>query len=203
MAVWRFVNLNLAEAQPLADLAGVEEDLKATVEICDVLLKVLSGRPSNLRLLDALTSAAIVRYVRTFTSGVRTRLPSSLLDGLAEEQATDHRWFIDLRDKYVAHSVNAFEENQVVAYLVPEERGARDVASISVQQYRLASFGIDDTRKVKALAAELRQRLASVIRAENERVLAVARGLSMEALYTQVDPPPRMADRADAGRRRK
>lgn len=90
MAIWRFVNLNFEEAQPLADLTGVEEDLKATVEICNVLLRELPGRPPNIRILDALTSAALVRYARAFKSGVRIRLPFSLLDGLSEEQARDH-----------------------------------------------------------------------------------------------------------------
>jgi len=203
MAVWRFVNLDIPEAQFLADLTGVEEDLKATAEICDLLLGEFAKGPSNLSLLEALTSAALVRYARPFLSGVRTRIPASVFDGLSQQQRADHQWFKELRDKYIAHSVNAFEENQVVAYLFPEERESRGVSNIEVQQTRLASLGTEDVQRLKALSLDLQRWVEQLIKAEKQKVLAIARSLPVDALYHKVDPPARAATRADAGKSRK
>src|SRR5712691_10749508 len=136
MAVYRYVNLDIREAQLLSDLTGIEHDLKATVTLCNRLEAALKdtfeGRQHDLITLETFTTAALVRYARSFTSGVRARLPKQILQGLPPKLLDDHRWFKALRDKYVAHSVNAFEENMVVAYLAPEELGTREVQSISV-----------------------------------------------------------------------
>lgn len=148
MAVWRFVNFDRPETQRLADLTGIANDLEATEEICDLLRENLQKLPSSGRILDALSSAALVRYARAFASGVRTRTPKSLVDDLSEALRKDHEWFLELRDKYVAHSVNPFEENQVVVYLVPEERGPKGVSTVEVQQQRLLSLGLDDTERL-------------------------------------------------------
>jgi len=99
--------------------------------------------------------------------------------------------------------VNAFEQNDVVVYLVPEDRGDHDVSSVSVQQHRLLSLGVDEASKLKALASELRGRLRPVIESEKARVLAVARARPMDALYSQVDPPPGLARRGDEGKARR
>ena len=203
MAVWRFVNLNIPEAQLLADLTGIENDLDAAAAICDLLLKELAEGQPSVRLIEALTASALVRFARSFKSGVRSGIPESVFEGLSPEQLADHQLFIDLRDKYIAHSVNAFEENQVVAYLVPEERGPRSVSSISVQQNRIASLGTSDANRLKALSLELRQRVARILEAENQKVLIAARALPVDVLYNQVDPSPKVATDADAGKPRK
>jgi len=209
MAVWRFVNLDIKEAQLLADLTGVLRDLEATEAICDSLLgelqKLGESQKSlwDLRMLEALSAAALVRYARSFGSGVRAQTPESVFKGLSEGQAADHKWFMDLRDKYIAHSVNAFEENQVVAYLMPEERGPRGVSSISVQERRLASLGHDDVGRLKALCTEFRSRISQIVEEEREKVLKCARTLPVDKLYAQVDPPPKAAFGSDVGKPRK
>jgi hypothetical protein len=154
-------------------------------------------------MVDALSSAALVRYARAFADGVRTRYPTELLESLDREQLEDHRTFLNLRDKFVAHSVNAFEMNDVVAYLVPEDRGPRNVESISVQQHRLLSLGVDDARKLKDLTLELRRRLSPMIEEERARVLAVARAQPMDALYSQRDAPLEVVGPGDEGKRRR
>jgi hypothetical protein len=204
MAVWRFVNIDIKEAQLLADLTGIQNDLEATDAICDLLMKEINKGQYDMHLVDALSSAALVRYARSFSSGMRkTKMHESIQNLLSPELLKEHKWFINLRDKYVAHSVNAFEDNQVVAYLVPEERGPKGIASISVQQTRLASLGGADVTNLRALCAELRKDVEVLIGKERTRVLEAAKQIPIERLYSQKDPPPRLARKSDVAKPRK
>lgn len=208
MAVWRFVNLNLKEAQLLADLTGVQNDIEATEDICDLLLKALEiGRGSvnseNFVTVEALSSAALVRYARSFATGVRSKkIAEAILKSLSPELSEEHRFFLAMRNKHIAHSVNAFEENQVVAYLVPEERGSRDVSTISVQQTRLSCLGSDNVAVLKDICKELRKQIAQLIEKETHRVLTAARKIPMEKLYSQKDPSPHLPEKHEADKRR-
>jgi hypothetical protein len=135
MATWRFVSLNLLETSVLADLTGIEQDLRVAERFCDLLIEELQkplaeldGVPSKPELWEALTVAAAVRYARAFASCVRTKSCKTMIEtvvkDLPAELANDHRRYIDFRNKYIAHSVNRFEENRVVAYLVPKREDA-------------------------------------------------------------------------------
>ncbi len=207
MAVYRYANLDIREAQLLADLTGIERDLKATVALCDQLEAVLKdtreGRHHDFITLEALTTVVLVRYARSFTSGVRARLPKQILKELPPKLLDDHRWFQALRNKYVAHSVNAFEENMVVGYLAPEELGTREVQSISVQQYRLASLGLDDVNCLRVLCQELCTRVSELIEQERARVLEVARTLPVDQLYAQEGRAPTTVNRKNVKQSRK
>lgn len=203
MAVWRYVELNIPEARLLADLASQANDLQATADMCDLALADLFKGSLVFGLLEALTNAAVVRYSRCFASGVRANIPSRVLDGLPESLTKDHEFFVALRNKYIAHSVNAFEETKIVAYLVPEESGARGVASISVQQDRLASLGTKDFNRLKSLSIELHNRISIIIEEEKQKVLDVARRLPIDGLYSQVDPPKKVAGESDVTKPRK
>ena len=213
MAVLRYVNLSFPEAQPLADLTGVEQDLKVAESFCDLLMEELqrfgaerNKTPPNPVLWEALTVAALIRYARAFAKGVRTRSWRTIepvVGGLPDELASNHQRFLDLRDKHIAHSVNRLEEkNQVRAYLVPEEKGARGVASISAQHDRLFSLGVEDAKHLKALCVEMRSRISGLIKAETAKVLKLARRLPVDELYAQVDPPPELPSWSDVNKRR-
>lgn len=196
MATWRFVNLDLPETKLLADLTGILNDLNSTIDICDLFLQERL-RNADLILLDSLTSAVVVRYARSFKSGVRSRVPSGILDNLTTEQKNTHEWIIGLRDKYVAHSVNSFEENMVVAYLVPEEVGPKNVSSISVQQHRLICLGDDDITQLKSLVNVISENVSKLIDKENKKVLEIARKLSLDELYSKEAEAPKRTTRND------
>lgn len=189
MAVWRFVNLNIKEAQLLADLSGIEKDLESTEILCDFLIRALREF-QDIHLLDALNTAILIKYTRSFKSGMRSKLPEDLLKHLSSEFLEFHNYCIGLRDKYIAHSVNSEEENQVVAYLVPEETGHKGVSSISVQQKRLVSLGPDDVSKLKEICSELRNRIITLIEVERTKLLELSKKIPIEELYNQEDPPP-------------
>jgi hypothetical protein len=194
VANWRYVDLNIPEARLLADLSSQANDLQTTADMCDLALTEFSKGSSVVGLLEALTSAAVVRYSRCFATGVRANIPNAILNGLPGDQNADHNFFIDLRNNYIAHSINAFEETEIVAYLVPEERGPRGVSSIGTQHARLVSLGAQDFNRLKALSLELHRRLSIIIEEETQKVLDVARKMPVDGLYNKIDPPMKVAD---------
>ena len=203
MATWRFVNFDFKESELLADLSGIVSDLKSASEICDLLTGQIDQQPMNLKLVEALNCALLVKYARPFASGVRKRVPRDIISELPEEYQKDHEWFIGLRDKYVAHSVNSFEENNVYAYLVPEERGPKGVSSISVHENRLIYLGKDDVGRLKRLAERIVKKVADLVEAERKNVLAFARSFPPEDFYIQKLKPVKVPSRDDVNKSRR
>lgn len=187
MAVWRSVRFMNEESQRLADLAGVETDLLAVEALCARFLKERPNEPLDSVLLDALCSSAIVRYGRAFNSGVRMGVPSEVLRELSPESQDAHRYFKALRDKWVAHSVNTYEENEVCAWLMPLERGPPGVTGITVRQARVALLSSENMQSLRDLTGQIRERLKIFMAAENARVLAIAQGMPTEPFYQQQD----------------
>jgi len=202
MAVWRFVNFCVKEAQLLADLTGVEVDLSATEDTCNLLLTKTSEEQADWTLVEALCSAALIRYGRAFASGIRAGVPNEVITSLSDELQEMHQYFKNLRDRWIAHSLNAFEENMVHAYLVPEERGPKSIASISVQHQRVITLSAMDITRLKSLAAEVRKHIATCIEQEKRKVLEYAQSLPVDDFYVQKDPPPK-APGGDAKKLRK
>lgn len=203
MATYRFVSVNGEEVELLADLTGVQNDLMVTIEYCDLLNEMIQGYPRDYRIEEALSSAILIRYFRSFGKGVRAKIPKSAFEGIGNEILLDHENFKDFRDKHVAHSVNAFEENQVVAYLNPKEKGKREVLSISVQAYRLVGLGTDDLNKLKSLCNYFKGKVSDLIKAENKKVLKYARSLPVDELYEREAKALGLAKNKDAGKPRK
>lgn len=144
-------------------------------------------------LLEALCAAALVRYGRSFGSGVRysvSGLIKNIIKALPKESQKYHEYFYALRDKWIAHSVNVFEENIVHAYLTPDEKGPRSISSISVQHQRVSTLGSDHILILKALAAEIRGKIDVMLDEEQKTVSEYTRSLPVDDFYRQVDDPP-------------
>ncbi len=203
MAVLYFKNLNWKEAECLADLAGISRDLETTIAFCDILTELLETRQGNQVLLEAVFAAALVRYIRPFSKGVRAKIPDCILSSLPPDLSKFHELVKNLRDKYIAHSVNAFEENQVVAYLRAEEGGPPRVDSISVQETRLNCLAQGDIKKLKELCNAVKHHVSALRAKEESRLLELARHIPVENLYSQVDPPAQDSTMKDVRQGRK
>jgi hypothetical protein len=191
MADYRSVLFKVPAAQRLADLTGVHSDLSAAEDLCARFLAEETNGPGDNLLLEALCAAAIVRYGRTFPSGARDGVPRKLIESMGPDVVVTHDYFKNLRDKWIAHSVNAFEENDVAAWLMPVDRGPPGVTSISVREHRVVCLGTAGVQALKDLCAKLRERISEELATENGIVLRLAQSLPPEPFYSQVDP---MAD---------
>lgn len=125
MVTMTHVNLELTqlpEADRLADLAGIESDLKACRAYCQTQLQrepIKDDFAAEVRETGALTIAAFVSYARCFKDGVRAATGRELEASLLEADRGHHKTIIDLRDKFVAHSVNDLERHRLRIWLFP------------------------------------------------------------------------------------
>ena len=137
--------------------------------------------------------AAVVRYGRTFNSGVRKGIPQEWLSCLEGDLAENHVYFKALRDKYVAHSVSQLEDNQVFVLLSPQFSEQQEPSHVTVDRGRLLGISKEDIQRLKTLAGVLRKRVATEIDTESKRLLEIARGMPIEqirARTTQSVPIP-------------
>jgi len=101
------------EAIELSSWAGICLDLQYVCDVCDRLLNT-DKEDSVLR--RALFVAALVAYARCFkgNEGVRLGLDETDLEGMGEGNVLGlHRFFIDVRNKHIAHSINPLEQVDV------------------------------------------------------------------------------------------
>jgi hypothetical protein len=203
MVTYRYVTIDLPEAELLADLEGIRQDLVSAIDYCDLIIKNMKTGSPDFKFLEAVSSSAVVRYARSFNTGVRATVPKYLLDEMSDEQRRDHSYFMNLRDKHIAHSVNVYEENEVVAYLTPEERGQRGVQSISVQHIRVMSIGDGSAMCLKGLCSYLLQRIENLITAEKKKLMAVLNTIPLDEPYAMKARSPRPSSEQDVARPRK
>jgi len=132
MASYVFTDVNLREAQLYADYVSIEHDLSRTRDFVAMVLQEQRNAQPNWSLLGALMVAVIVQYARPFSGDQRARTGEKRELILSPEQLEAHQYYLAIRSKFIAHSVNAFEDNQPVAYYVAEEP-EQGVTSISTE----------------------------------------------------------------------
>jgi hypothetical protein len=146
MATNTYVDLpRIKEAQALADYTGIAQDLWGAREFAKLYLEQLKNR--DLTFIEALMIAMIVRYARPFVSGIRLSLPMPA-DVLTDDQLAKHQHFRDIRDKYIAHSVNAFEENPPIARYWIEMVQTEGIESVECMHGRISGLSEDDCRDI-------------------------------------------------------
>lgn len=175
MATYKFVDVQIKEARYLADLTGIQLDLQGAKDLCERLLKLDIYKREDSELLEVFTIAILVKYSRAFAKGVRKYLSVNDLQGLTDDELRQHNGFIELRNKHIAHSVNEFEENKVVARYNDEKVYDEGVTSISVQQTRLISLSGSDAEAIIALSAKILDYVNEQMKAEKAKVLDIVR----------------------------
>ena len=188
------VDLSIKEAQWLADLHGIDNDLRDVVKLCNKcldLMQALAPPDSNPTdwldkswLSGEISFAAVVKYGRTFASGVRSSIPGSWITSLPSDYQDKHHYFKNLRDKFIAHSVNAFEDNQVFAYLHPQFEPS-GVKSITVDTGRCMSMSAGDVASLKRLVETLQQMVRYEITLETARILEIAKNMPLSELLNR------------------
>lgn len=148
---YRVVAVNTESSREIRDLASLRRDLELAsayaTEFASIDRAELTGaRDPRL----ALWSAAVVQYGRAFNGGVRqTRLDASDLDDVLAEA---HQYFLDLRNKHVAHAVNDYEQTIVVAYLTDSSFAPRAITQTGQVHVELLACDEGDPELLVRLA---------------------------------------------------
>ena len=204
------VDFSISEAQWLADLHGIADDLRGTKKLCAKALELMRPWPTgddgaadwvhDTWLAGELSFSAVVRYGRTFGTGVRKGIPSSWIASLPPAFQARHNYFKDIRDKFVAHSVNAFEDNQVFASLSQEE--SPQITSVSVDTGRYMSLSATDVENLSQLTGALKHFADMEIARETSRVLQLARSWPISDLLARSSDNRPIPSAEDVGKRR-
>ncbi len=134
------------EAKKLAELVSIRQDLTFVMEATKHLSKLMRENSEDHIQIRCLWSAALVAYIRCFTSGTRFGLNKDIFS-TTDGGETTHQYFKDIRDKHIAHSVNPFEEVQVG--LVLSEHSEEDFSGV----VKLSAFRLtDDIHNILELA---------------------------------------------------
>ena len=107
------------EAERLADLTGVQRDLRLVADACRVI-RSRRESPSADVIRRACFDSAVMRYRRCLNNSVRDLLPKAILDQLTVDELTLHERILELADKSVAHCVDGSEENITYVLIGPK-----------------------------------------------------------------------------------
>lgn len=187
-----FALFNFPESQRLANLSGVLADLFETSLLCDRWIEAMRREPKDPELAAVLCCAAVVRYGRTFSSSVRKGVPD-LIEKLPPRLREVHAFIKDARDKWIAHSVNTFEETSIKLHLAPDASGVPRPIAVAIEHDILMSLPRDRAEGLKELASELGKLLYEESNKEQARVLEFAQSLSSFQLYVDPGSPARLA----------
>ncbi len=192
MATYAFVDVDIEEASLLADINGVIIDLESVQMLSQYLANCFTSGKFEMEIVDAFSTAILVRYSRPFMPGVRQKIGPDILDALSAHQRKLHEKFMAWRNKHIAHSVNPFEENQVVAYYNDERVSEEGFQSISVQQHRLVGLGSQDLTELQELTSALLKLVNARVDAEKARILEMVRRMPVEGLLAKGSKAPKV-----------
>lgn len=175
----------IPEVDELADLHLLAQDLRSVQAMCDRLLSYeKTPEPERDQLLvDALYSAAVVRYARCHVKGKRAPLPLRIFDPYPGAPET-HAFYMELRHKLVAHSVNDFEQCKVALIVQFEADTPKGVHGVVPQSLRLVSHAADGIVTLGKLAQVCREYVEPRIQVMLDTVLEKAKQLTPEQLST-------------------
>lgn len=198
-------NVDFKEAKILADLTLILQDLTFTVDVLKRLRKLLKDNCQDRILTESLWTTALISYVRCFSSGKRFGLSEKIFKNkkLKGDPVRCHRYYKNLRDKHIAHSVSPFEQIVVDLQLSSPDSAQREVLGVGVLSQKLICTSIEGVETLLGLALIARKEVFNQCKEYEAKVLEVGKNLPIETLYSKargriVTPGPE-----DAGKARK
>jgi len=165
----------MKEAKYLADLRGIKSDLEAAINFCKCLLHIYREEKQDLKLVEPLSIAIIIKYCRPFATGVREKLSIDCVPGLTVDELKEHNNFLALRNKHIAHSVNEFEENEVKAYYNDERVYIDGILKIELGHRKLISISGKEAETIIVLSKKIIDYINLEIKAEKAKLLEIVR----------------------------
>lgn len=189
MATHTFVEFRLAEADLYASLIGVRNDLSSTQRLCDHLESQFENGYPPMEVIDAFSTAILIRYFRSFPPlGVRRWPWERALDILPLELKSKHDALYHLRSKHIAHSVSELEEHRLQARYTAERFESEGITFISAASYTLSGLSSQDISDIKALCASTLKFVEDALITEGKRLLPIVRSMTLDQLRATIPP---------------
>lgn len=176
------------EAKTLADLAALNQDLGAVMLTCTRLMRLLDEQSTDHILVEALWTSALVRYARCFANGKRFGLEESVFSSLSGDPVATHRYFVGMRNRHIAHSVNPFEQTKVGLILAREDEGEKKVVGVSTLAMRHITSDREGVRQLGMLSKVLLTKIVEQAKQVEQEVLSIGRALPIGDLYSRAKP---------------
>lgn len=180
--------VDFKEARILADLGAIAQDLGATMQTCSKLKELLSEDSKDNILIEALWTCALIRYARCFVEGKRFGLSESIFAGLQGDPVEVHRYYMNLRNKHIAHSVNPFEQMEVGLVLSPNDSENRAVIGVATLAMRQISLDIQGVHQLGMLAKVVLERVCELAKQYEKEVLEIGKTMLIDDLYGRSRP---------------
>lgn len=169
-------------AERLADLYGIEFDLKGARKLCFAAQEYGSERRDPY-VLEAMIVAAVIKYFRCFGRGMRANLKPSDVAVLGHEKRSAHDYFKNLRDKFIAHPVNHFEDSFVTATVRKRDGVMLPITSVHPGQHRLV-LSMSEASTLIDLIASVEDLIRQRIRDEEAALLEILRAIPLEVVHS-------------------
>ncbi len=200
----RVVHFDTPESRKFADAQSVEQDLAYAVEALSALLN--EGQiPSGSLIARSLLVAALVAYARCFTTGVRRRYSLDLrrVEAMDAGATAYHHWLLDVRNKYIAHSVNAYEQGVPGLLLSPPESSVRMILGCSFLRSEFVGLAKQDIEQAIKFVSRVHALVDDDLVGIEDAMLTAARARPIDEIYAL--PPPKLVtispDQANRPRR--
>jgi hypothetical protein len=134
--------------------------------------------------VEALMTAAVIKYTRCFTTGVPMKLRTS--DSyLVEMNARFHKlhdYYVQLRSRFVAHAINAFEDTYVITPVAVKDGVRLPLYAVSAGQNRLV-LSTYNANELLELMKPVRNAIDLRIKAEEKKLLVHLQSLPMDVVH--------------------
>ncbi|MDD5551600.1 MAG: hypothetical protein PHI88_00325 [Candidatus Pacebacteria bacterium] len=194
------VKVDYEEAKKLADLGAIVQDLSFVMKTCSRLERLLKEKSKDSLLIENMWTAVLIRYARCFADGKRFGLSESIFDNLNGEPHKAHKFYLDLRDKHIAHSVNPFEQVAVGLILSPQNIESKKIIKVVTMTMRHMITDIEGVHQLGCLAKVLLEEACNIAKQYEKEILKKAKSIPIDGLYNyprlrMIAPGPESADK--------
>lgn len=189
-----------SEAQRLADLAAIIQDFKSIMQACSRLKNLLEENSQDNLLIESLWVSALIKYARCFATGKRFGLSKNIFQNLHGESLKAHQFYIDLRNKHIAHSVNPYEQMEVgfvLSSVAEQEKKIIGVSTLTMRHIVSDKKGVQQLGMLSKIAHD---KICSMAKVVEQKVLEEGKKMPINELYKiarprLVAPGPDLANR--------
>ncbi len=172
------------KAKELADLTSLIQDLDYCIKTCERLITSLESKTEDPILQTSLWTSVLISYARCFATGKRFGISEEFLSKLDGDPIGAHRYYINMRDKNVAHSVNPFEQVKIGLLLQDPKIDKKVIGVVNLAQRHLTAKkdGVDTLRR---LCVVIRNQLLNDWKVCQDETLKVGQTLPIDELYSK------------------